>query len=162
MKSAKKPSKILVIGHLGGRYGDDASTLQSIKTPKSGCANRCARAFMDVFRIGLYAEIANAIEMPIGHGELKLGERIRIGKALRANQYDQAIVVPNSFKSALIPFIARIPVRTGWLGEARYFLLNDYRKLDKKRYPLMVEQCMALACQQMRHCQRLIQIHPSM
>lgn len=90
-------------------------------------------------------EVANAIEMPIGHGELKLRERYRIGKSLRAACYDQAIVVPNSLKAALIPFIARIPVRTGWLGEMRYGWLNDYRKLDKQRYPLMVEQCMALA-----------------
>src|SRR3990167_9643064 len=89
-------------------------------------------------------EVTNAIEMPIGHGELKLWERYRIGRSLRASQYDQAIVLPNSFKSALIPFIARIPLRTGWLGEARYLLLNDYRKLDDKRYPLMIEQYLAL------------------
>lgn len=89
-------------------------------------------------------EVNNAIEMTIRHGELKLAERYRIGRKLRDAQYDQAIVLPNSFKSALIPFFARIPLRTGWLGEARYFLLNDYRKLDEKRYPLMIEQYLAL------------------
>ncbi len=89
-------------------------------------------------------EVNEAIVMPIGHGELKLLERYRIGKRLRANRYDQAIVLPNSFKSAFIPYCANIPVRTGWRGEMRYHILNDVRVLDKKRYPLLIEQYMAL------------------
>lgn len=90
-------------------------------------------------------EIRQAIEMPITHGELKLHTRYQIAQSLKANQYDQAIILPNSFKAALIPWFLKIPKRTGWLGEWRYGLLNDIRYLDKKRYPLMVEQFMALA-----------------
>jgi heptosyltransferase-2 len=89
-------------------------------------------------------EVQHAIVMPIGHGKLALRERYRIGKSLRAKHYQQAIVLPNSFKSALIPFWANIPIRTGWLREMRYGLLNDWRRLDKKRYPLMIEQFIAL------------------
>lgn len=89
-------------------------------------------------------EVSSAIEMSIGHGELNLRERYRLGKRLRQNQYDQAIVLPNTFKSALIPWFAKIPVRTGWVGECRYFLLNDARRLDKTKYQLMIEQYMAL------------------
>lgn len=89
-------------------------------------------------------EVNLAIPMPIGHGKLQLKERYRLGKALREQQYDQAIVLPNSFKSALIPWFARIKKRTGYIGEYRYGLLNDARKLDKKRGPLMIEQFMAL------------------
>jgi heptosyltransferase-2 len=89
-------------------------------------------------------EVSDAIVMPIGHGKLALRERYRIGKKLREKKYQQAIVLPNSFKSALIPWWANIPVRTGWLREMRYGLLNDIRKLDKSRYPLMIEQFMAL------------------
>jgi heptosyltransferase-2 len=89
-------------------------------------------------------EARHVIELPIGHKTLDFKTRYKIAKSLRG-QYDQAIVLPNSFKSALIPFMAKIPVRTGWLGEQRYFLLNDVRKLDKKKYPLMVERYVALA-----------------
>ena len=88
-------------------------------------------------------EISHAIEIPITHGELKLKERYQIAKKLRRDQYDQAIVLQNSFKAALIPWLAKIPKRTGWLGEYRYLVLNDIR-YDKKRYALMVEQYMAL------------------
>lgn len=89
-------------------------------------------------------QVSQSFEMPFGHGELQLRGRYQLAKKLQANKYDQAIVLPNSFKSALIPWLARIPKRTGWLGECRYILLNDVRHLDKKRYPLMIEQYMAL------------------
>ncbi|HSW69507.1 MAG TPA: lipopolysaccharide heptosyltransferase II [Gammaproteobacteria bacterium] len=88
-------------------------------------------------------EVAESWVMPLSHGKLGLGERRRLGKSLR-DRYQQAIVLPNSFKSALVPWWADIPVRTGWRGEMRYGVLNDMRILDKKRYPLMVEQFMAL------------------
>lgn len=90
-------------------------------------------------------EVSQAIAMPIGHGEFALGQRYQLGKQLRARHYDQAIVLPNSFKSALIPFFAQIPKRTGWKGEMRYGLLNDRRQLDKTAFPLMVERYVALA-----------------
>ncbi|MCD6039884.1 MAG: rfaF [Gammaproteobacteria bacterium] len=89
-------------------------------------------------------EISAAIVMPLGHGQLNLTERYRLGKRLRENKYDQAIVLPNSFKSALVLWWAKIPRRTGWRGEMRYFVLNDVRHLDKARYPLMIERFMAL------------------
>lgn len=90
-------------------------------------------------------EINQALAMPLGHGKLALGERRRLGIALRANHYDRAYVLPNSFKSALVPFFARIPQRIGWRGEMRYGLLNDRRILDKRAFPLMVERYVALA-----------------
>ena len=92
--------------------------------------------------------VDNVLPFPIGHGPLALKQRYLIGKSLRAAAYDQAIVIPNSWKSALIPFFAKIPLRTGWLGEARYGLLNDWRKLDKIRYPLMIERLIALSLPQ--------------
>ncbi|MBD2785757.1 ADP-heptose--LPS heptosyltransferase RfaF [Xenorhabdus sp. DI] len=90
-------------------------------------------------------EVNQAIAMPLGHGALALGERRRLGLALRENRYDRAYVLPNSFKSALVPFFANIPLRTGWRGEMRYGLLNDLRVLDKRAFPLMVQRYAALA-----------------
>jgi len=49
-------------------------------------------------------EIADVIDAPFAHGELKLGARWRLGRSLQPRAYDEAIVLPNTFKSALIPF----------------------------------------------------------
>lgn len=90
-------------------------------------------------------EVDQALDLPLSHGELGLGKRWRLGRELAQQEYDQAIVLPNSFKSTLVPRFAGIPLRTGWRGEARGWLLNDCRKLDKEAYPLMVERFDALA-----------------
>lgn len=82
-------------------------------------------------------EVQQVIELPIQHGELKMGVRYAIAKKLRQT-YDQAIVLPNSWKSALIPFLAKIPKRTGFVGECRFGLLNDIRFLSKTQLPKMV------------------------
>ncbi len=90
-------------------------------------------------------EVNQAIISPFKHGELKLMARIKLGQKLKANQYDEAYILPNSFKSALVPFFAGIAKRIGWCGEARFGLLNDMRFLDKQTYPLMVQRFCALA-----------------
>jgi heptosyltransferase-2 len=90
-------------------------------------------------------EVAETIASPFGHGELKLAERWRLASMLSRRGYDQAVVLPNSFKSALIPRLAGIPLRTGYVGEFRYPLLNDARKLDEQAHPLLAEQYAALA-----------------
>jgi len=90
-------------------------------------------------------EVNQALDLPFGHGELNLGKRYQLGKSLRQHGYDQVIVLPNSLKSALVPWFARIPLRTGWKGEQRGLLLNDCRPLDKQLYPLMVQRFVALA-----------------
>lgn len=89
-------------------------------------------------------EVRRSIVMPLGHGQLQLRERYRLGRELRTAGYGQAIVLPNSWKSALIPFFASIPRRTGYLGEARWGLLNDARHLDKKKLPMTVQRFVAL------------------
>jgi len=90
-------------------------------------------------------EVRKAVVMPLGHGAVDLKTRYHLGVSLRDEGYDQAILLPNSLKSALVPWFANIPLRTGWKGEMRYGLLNDIRSLDKERYPLMIERFIALA-----------------
>lgn len=90
-------------------------------------------------------EVREAISMPVTHGVFGWKQRRQIGLGLRSKNYDQSIVLPNSWKSALIPWFANIPQRTGWLGEMRYWLLNDARKLDKKALPMMVQRFVSLA-----------------
>jgi len=90
-------------------------------------------------------EVNKAIPMPISHGVFGWNMRKQIGHGLRKEHYDQAIVLPNSWKSALIPWFANIPIRTGWRGEMRFGLLNDIRTLDKETVPMMVQRYVSLA-----------------
>ena len=81
-------------------------------------------------------EVENLISADFKHGKLSIGERYRIGKSLRNMGYTHAITLPNSLKSALVPAIAKIPIRIGFIGEQRWGLLNDIRKLHKSDLPL--------------------------
>jgi len=89
-------------------------------------------------------EVRTAVAMPIGHGELGFAVRRRIGRSLRSIGYDRAIVLPRSWKSALAPFFAGIPRRTGFDTEMRYGLLNDRRELDRNALDQTVKRFLAL------------------
>lgn len=89
-------------------------------------------------------EVRRGIPLPFRHGRLDLMQRIRIGRELRSNAYAQAILLTNSFKSAIVPFCANIPRRTGFLGEFRHGLLNDIRPLDEQRLPMTVQRFVAM------------------
>ncbi|MCI4102127.1 lipopolysaccharide heptosyltransferase II, partial [Klebsiella pneumoniae] len=82
-------------------------------------------------------EVNEILENPFGHGALELKRRWRVGRDLGRRGYDQVIVLPGSLKSAVIALATGIGKRTGYVGESRYFLLNDIRRLDKERLPLM-------------------------
>lgn len=90
-------------------------------------------------------EVNEILENPFGHGALELKRRWRVGRDLGRRGYDQVIVLPGSLKSAVIALATGIAKRTGYVGESRYFLLNDIRRLDKERLPLMVDRYTALA-----------------
>ncbi len=90
-------------------------------------------------------EVERGISLPFGHNELSLLKRRSLGRSLQAEHFTTAIVLPNSFKSALIPFYAGIPKRVAWRGEWRNPLLSDCRRLDKQNFPLMVQRFAALA-----------------
>ena len=81
-------------------------------------------------------EVDHVIAAPFRHGALQLGERWRLGRSLKRRGYDSAIVLPNTWKSALVPFLAGIPRRIGYVGEARYGLLNSIHKKTKASMPL--------------------------
>lgn len=93
-------------------------------------------------------EVSKGISMPLLHGQFELFKRIQLGKKLRADKYDQAIILPNSWKSALIPFFANIPLRTGYVGEGRWGLVNNVRLLDKKNLTMTVQRFVALGSEE--------------
>jgi heptosyltransferase-2 len=91
-------------------------------------------------------QVRRGIALPVQHGKFSLARRYKLGRALQATGYSHAIVLPRSWKSALVPFFARVPVRTGYKGEMRYGLLNDVRKLDSRVLTQTVQRYVALGC----------------
>ncbi|HRD91954.1 lipopolysaccharide heptosyltransferase II [Accumulibacter sp.] len=90
-------------------------------------------------------EIAQVVDSPFAHGELSLKTRHRLARQLAEGGYQRAYVLPNSLKSALVPFFADIPERIGFVGEKRYGLINRRHTLDKARLPQMAERFAQLA-----------------
>lgn len=76
-------------------------------------------------------EVRQGIALSVQHGKFSFAMRCRLGRSLRARNYSHAIVLPRSWKSALLPYFAGVPVRTGYRGEMRFGLLNDIRGLDR-------------------------------
>ena len=89
--------------------------------------------------------IGHIVENPLGHGELGLGRRRALAREIRARAYTHAFILPNSFKSALIPWFAGIPRRIGYAGEGRRALLTETRRLDRTTSPRLVDRFVALA-----------------
>lgn len=89
-------------------------------------------------------EIRKGIAARTGHGELGFAKRRHIARSLRQEGYGQAIVLPRSFKSALIPWLAGIPRRTGFRGEFRFGLINDVREFDPAVLDQTVKRFLAL------------------
>lgn len=90
-------------------------------------------------------EITKLIDSPFAHGDLSLKARHRLARQLAQGGYQRAYILPNSIKSALIPFFADIPERIGFVGESRYGLINRRHTLNKAQLPQMAERFAQLA-----------------
>lgn len=138
-------SKILVIGP--SWVGDMVmaqSLFRLLKQNRNNCLIDVVAPGWSLPLLARMPEINRAIAMPFGHGVFKPKARLVMGRELGSENYSQAVVLPYTWKSALVPFGAKIPRRTGFVGELRYGLLNDIRKLDKTKLPLMVQRYVAL------------------
>jgi heptosyltransferase-2 len=81
-------------------------------------------------------QVEAVIDLPFRHGGLQLQARRALGRQLQG-RFDTAYVLPNSLKSALLPFLASIPRRVGYLGEARVGLLTHRLKNPKDKPPMV-------------------------
>lgn len=90
-------------------------------------------------------EVRQGIALSVQHGKFSFAMRYRLGRSLVARNYSHAIVLPRSWKSALVPFFAGVPVRTGYRGEMRFGLLNDIRGLDRTVLSQTVQRYVAHA-----------------
>jgi heptosyltransferase II len=88
--------------------------------------------------------VRQPIVFDLPRSRLALAKQRQLASILRDRRYDDAVVMPRTFKSTLAPFLAGIPNRTGFIGEMRFGLLNDWRR-GEKALPRMIDRCAALA-----------------
>ena len=139
------PEKILVLGPAW--VGDMVlaqAMFKTLKAIKSDCIIDVAAPAWTLPLLERMPEVSGKIALPFKHGELAFWQRIQFGKSLKNAGYNQAIILTNSFKSALLPWAAGIAKRTSFLGEMRYGLINDVRALDKTKLKKTVERFVTL------------------
>ena len=141
----QQSKKILVLGP--SWVGDMVlaqSLFKTLKQENPDCQIEVAAPAWTLPLLARMTEVNQAIALPFKHGQLAFWERVKFGRKLRHHAYDQAIILTNSYKSAILPFFANIPQRTSFLGEMRYGLINDIRKLDKEILPRTVDRFVSL------------------
>jgi heptosyltransferase-2 len=140
-----KKERILIVGP--SWVGDmimAQSLFKQLKANNSECKIDVVAPKWSLPVIERMPEVRQGLALDIDHGEFGLGKRRELARQLHANRYDRAIVLPRSLKSALVPWLAKIPLRTGFRGEMRYGLINDVRHLDSLVLDQTVKKFVAL------------------
>jgi heptosyltransferase-2 len=88
--------------------------------------------------------VRQGIVSDLPRGRLAMAQQRALAARLRDRHYGSSVVMPRTFKSTIAPWLAGIPVRTGFVGEVRFGLLNDWR-WGEKALPRMIDRCAALA-----------------
>ncbi|MDD2934515.1 MAG: lipopolysaccharide heptosyltransferase II [Methylotenera sp.] len=154
--------KILILGPAW--VGDMVMAQSLFKTLKANNPNCMIDVAAPAWTLPLLErmlEVSGKIALPFQHKQLAFFERIKFGKTLKNQGYTQAIILTNSFKSALLPWAAGIKQRTSYLGEMRYGLINDIRALDKTKLKKTVERFVNLGLKEAQNLPTVIP-NPSM
>ena len=88
-------------------------------------------------------EVRKGMVWDLPRKRLALAQHRALAARLRQEGYGRVLVMPRTWKSALAPFLAGIPERTGFAGEVRFGLLNDMR-WGERALPRMIDRCAAL------------------
>jgi heptosyltransferase II len=88
--------------------------------------------------------VRHAVIVDLPRKRLAFGQHRALAKRLKPQGYGTALIMPKTWKSALAPYLAGIPERTGLVGEARFGVLNDVR-FARGKLPRMVDECAAMA-----------------
>jgi heptosyltransferase-2 len=138
-------SPILIVPYFW--IGDFVRCHSVVKLLRQRFPNRA----VDVLATPLCAPLADympgvrqAVVADLPRRRLALAQQFALASRLKREAYGTALILPRTWKSALAPYFASIPQRTGFVGEARFILLNDLRSGEKK-LPRMVDRCCALA-----------------
>ncbi|GAB2787951.1 lipopolysaccharide heptosyltransferase II [Halomonas shantousis] len=151
MPDAARPAEVSRILIVGPSWVGDMVMAQSLfmtlKTRYPGCRLGVLAPAWSHPVLARMPQVDEAIALDVKHGEFGWQARRQLARTLRG-RFDQAIVLPRSWKSALVPFLAGVPKRIGFTGEQRVGLLNERRKLDKAALDQTVKRFVSLGLPQ--------------
>jgi heptosyltransferase-2 len=104
------------------------------------------------------SEVTELIEADLRHGQLQWGLRRALAAQIKKRDYASCYVLPNSLKSALIPWLANIPVRIGYQGELRRFLLTETKANSPKTQRIPMVEHYANLCAPSRNSDAVIRV----
>jgi heptosyltransferase-2 len=107
-------------------------TVQQLKTlfPHSHLAILVSSPLVDLWKTFPYVNEIIPFQKKKGIGSF--WEDLNIGKSLRERDFDLAVILPRSFRSAFQVYLARIPIRIGYQDEGRSFFLTHGIRRTKK------------------------------
>lgn len=85
--------------------------------------------------------VRKGIEWNLPRGRIAMDQQRALADRLRQENYGTALIMPRTWKAALAPMLAGIPQRTGFVGEMRFGLLNDWRWGEKKLARMIDKKC---------------------
>ena len=88
--------------------------------------------------------VRRGIVWDLPRGRLALAKQWALAKQFREAHYGTALVMPRTWKSAIAPALAALPQRTGFVGEVRFGLINDWR-WGERAMPRFIDKNAALA-----------------
>ncbi len=139
-------TRILVIGP--SWVGDMVmaqSLFMALKADESDCEIHVAAPTAALPITMRMPEVKTGWPLDARSGRIDISARYRLARSLKNENFDLAIILPNSIKSAIVPLLAGIKQRRGYKGEARHLFVNQMHHLDKNLLPLTVERFVALA-----------------
>src|SRR5450759_1668654 len=144
-ESTRPPSPILIVPYVW--IGDFVRCHSVVKLLRAQVPDRP----VDIVSSTLCAPLADympgirqAIVIDLPRRRLGVALQRQLADRLREGRYAQALVMSRKWKAALAPWLAGIPLRTGFAGEFRFGLLNDIR-FGERKLPRMIDQMGALA-----------------
>jgi heptosyltransferase-2 len=143
--SASAPAPVLIVPYVW--IGDFVRCHSVVKVLRAQSPDRAVDIVSSTLCVPLASYmpgVRNAILADLPRRRIGVARQFRLADELRAGRYGQALVMSRKWKAALAPWLAGIPLRTGFVGEMRYGLLNDARYGEAK-LPRMIDQMGALA-----------------
>jgi len=120
---AEKVRKILIRGP--NWVGDSVLAIPAMKAVRARFPDAEITLLVRPWVAGLFSSAPFVDKVWSEEKPSGLGDWIRITRDMRNRRFDLALLLPNSFESALMMFLGRVPERVGYATDGRQWMLTN-------------------------------------